>query len=313
MKNIIIIILTLIILIGCSNKEHRPTRAKQKICISFDGSRSVRSWNKILNFSQSITNKDIKFTFFISSVYFITYSNTDLYDSPVKKKSWIGYSRDTNYLKRRVDCVKKAISLNHEIGSHACGHHDGSKWTYDQWKTEFTSFHFILSNISKNNNIEERYDLKIKIKGFRSPLLAKNDNMYRVLKDFGYDYDCSSIGYVTNDVHKKDGIWRFPLLMMKISNKRILTMDYNWYYYHGIKSDNTNKYEDWENQVFLAYSSLFKRSYEGNRYPISIGHHFSVWNGDIYFRALCRFIIMVSEYDDVEFITYSELVKGMKK
>ena len=53
----------------------------------------------------------------------------------------------------------------------------------------------------------------------------------------------------------------------------------------------------------------FKVNYLGNRAPIDIGHHFSMWNGGIYWRAIKRFAKKVCHLPEVICGTYTDLAE----
>ena len=295
---------------------------EQCIVISFDGSRNLSKWNEILSYSKS---NDMHFTFFISGVYFTTREHSNVYD-PVKQNSgdrhsWIGYSRSVDRVKYRVDYINKALKDGHEIGCHLNGHHNGSKWNYEDWVKEFNSFAKLITNISGNIGIDKKYNLSMSnIKGFRAPELAVNNDAYKALKDLGYDYDSSISTSIKRPFTNINGVVVFP-----VKYKRELTrtnvfvgiMDYNWYYYHsrGTNVSDTNTLLRWENQVYSNYVQYFEYQYNDNtrRRPVYIAHHFSRWNNNIYWKALKRFMRYVKDQKDVKFVTYSYLMNKNKK
>ena len=57
-------------------------------------------------------------------------------------------------------------------------------------------------------------------------------------------------------------------------------------------------------QSYLAY---FRASYEGDRAPLSIGHHFADWNDGAYREALRRFVLEACPMPEVRCVSYAEL------
>ena len=66
-----------------------------------------------------------------------------------------------------------------------------------------------------------------------------------------------------------------------------------------------NTYYD---QVLTSYREYFKKSYEGNRAPLFIGHHFSLWNDGVYWEALKSFAREICSKPDVKFVSYKEVM-----
>lgn len=147
--------------------------------------------------------------------------------------------------------------------------------------------------------------------GFRAPLLGRNNSMYKALAAKGYIYDTSRVRNMNFWPQKSGGVWDFPLasLRMAYSKKKTLSMDYNLYVAQSKgKKGNPANFDNWENEVFDTYLKYFKSNYLGNRAPLDIGHHFSLWNGGIYWRAMKRFAQEVCHLPEVICGTYTDLV-----
>lgn len=305
--------------------EVSTSSAPQYVLMAFDGSKSIQSWKDILNFSQEMKNEGINvhFTFFINAVYFLSYLTKQNYISPEGKVagSVIGFSDSTQEIADRIVEVNRAIRDGHEIGSHTAGHNDGSKWSVDEWTKEFDSFNYILSNIQKlNPKLVLKEDLQINpndIVGFRAPNLGVNSNLYSVLYAKKFLYDCSQISkpfaWPFKDIQ---GLWHIPLGMVK--NKHggsILAMDYNWWYYQTGARDllkkGTKEWDAAKKEVVDAYEQNFDSHYNGNRSPISIGHHFSMWNDGVYWEALKDFARYACSKKNVRCVSHKEFVEAM--
>jgi hypothetical protein len=101
---------------------------------------------------------------------------------------------------------------------------------------------------------------------------------------------------------------------MAYSNKRTLSMDYNMYVAQsGGRKGNEANFNQWENEVVDTYLKYFKANYLGNRAPLDIGHHFSLWNGGIYWRAMKRFAKEVCSIPEVVCGTYTDMANFLER
>ncbi len=303
-----------------------PERPPQFVVLAFDGSRSLPMWNATRQFAKELEVKGVslKFTYFINSVYLLTEAHRMLYQPPAPEadgSSKIGFASSEKELMDRIAHINGALEEGHEIGSHLNGHFDGSKWKEDDWRKEFTSFYQLVFHAQQNNEIKDRVwqinPLKLvpkDIAGFRAPNLATTSGLWPVLNAFGYRYDTSRVA--KPDVWPKkteQGIWEFPVagIFDATRNRTILAMDYNFYVAQsGAKDITTRDTKLWEaffNEMLNAYTEYFQKNYQGNRAPIFIGHHFSEWNGGVYWDAMKRFAENVCGLPEVKCVTYSEL------
>lgn len=313
-------------MVGTTTPPAKYATTTQYVLISFDGSKSIQSWEEILNFSQEMKNSgvDIHFSFFINAVYFLSYSTKQNYISPNGKVggSAIGYSDSRQGIADRIVQVNRAIREGHEIGSHTTGHNDGSKWSVDQWAREFDSFDYILSNIQKLNPdivLKEQPLLNVdNAVGFRAPNLGINNNLYSVLYQRNFLYDASQIAKpFTWPFKDLQGLWHIPLGMVKNKNGgSILAMDYNWWVYQTGAKDllwkGTVGWESAKKEVFNAYKNYFDSHYNGNKAPLSIGPHFSMWNDGLYWEALKDFARYACSQKDVRCVSHKGFVDAME-
>jgi hypothetical protein len=70
---------------------------------------------------------------------------------------------------------------------------------------------------------------------------------------------------------------------------------------------------DFKAQMLDSYLLYFKNNYEGNRAPLSIGHHFSMWNDGIYWEAMMEFTERVCGLPEVQCVTNEELKEALEK
>jgi len=284
---------------------------KQFIAMSFDGSYSLPQWENILKFSteQKLLGTSIHFTFFISGVYLLPEDRKTEYTAPkqVPGKSNIGFGGSPDKVKERISLMEQAARDGHEIASHANGHYGGSTWSYEEWLSEFNQFDTFISIVDVPP-----------VQGMRAPLLEKNTAMYQALHDVGQSYDTSDAAKMDKRPWKDAfDIWHFPLVFLTIGGKKTLSMDYNHYVVQTQEKDILKKgTPEWQkayDEVYKAYIDYFDNNYNGNRIPLNIGHHFSLWNDGLYYQVLLDFAKNVCAKPDVICGTYSELVGLLEK
>lgn len=312
------------VLAGCSGADvgdqtdftrEKVERPPQHVLISFDGSKSHSFWETSRAFAR---DHEVKFTYFISGVYFLTQDTKRIYDGPTTKAGYsaIGFGNTNEGIESRLHHIEAAYQEGHEIGSHANGHFDGSGWTRDQWLDEFEQFDQLVFNAGENNGFAAP-ELSFgadSILGFRAPQLGRGDGLYAAMAAHGMQYDTSRVRGMSYWPKKLGGVWDFPLASVKIvgSGKNTLSMDYNFYVAQsGASKDVANK-ELYKQQMIDTYMAYFENNYFGNRAPVDIGHHFSRWNGGAYWEALQVFIQRVCHLPEVKCVRYIDLVSFLE-
>jgi peptidoglycan/xylan/chitin deacetylase (PgdA/CDA1 family) len=221
--------------------QRQVERPPQYVLLAFDGSYRDSIWKYLRKFSKDHAqeNTDVRFTFFISSVYLMERAAGLQYYHPAggHKGSAIGWGDDRADINNRIDNINGAFEEGHEIGSHAAGHWDGSKWTAQDWKNEFNAFYGMIDGVFAFNKLPPR-PLKFRksILGFRAPLLGYSKGMYQELPEFGMLYDTSQQSETMDywpqqgNWQVKSSIWNFPLGKVAIPGtaKHYPTMDYNF-------------------------------------------------------------------------------------
>lgn len=120
-----------------------------------------------------------------------------------------------------------------------------------------------------------------RVVGFRAPYLGVNDALFSVLFELGYTYDASLAfdpGPPLKISLRGDDRSMFELGLMQHPGSRALPMDYN---YFAAGADGERMEADYRKSLVLAFGPL-------RRSPWNVGHHFALWNGGAYFRALKR-------------------------
>ena len=311
MKKILLLLISVFVLSSCNSGNQNslikvePTINKsnnvktQYVLLSFDGSESLGMWQQTRDFAKKmkIDGKPINFTYFISSVYFLPPHTKDV-------PSAIGYSKSVNDIPKRIEQVRLAQSEGHEIGSHMNGHFRSTDWSEGKWRDEFNLFNKISP---------------VKTIGFRSPLLSRNNNLYKVLPKLGYKYDSSGVGKMGDwPVKDKYGTWIIPLVTMSLPRGgSTLSMDYNVYLSQtGAKDILKAGTPEWNKnylQTLGAFTNYFNKNYNGSRAPVVIGNHFSLWNDGLYFEALKTFANNVCGLPEVKCGTFGELVEYLNQ
>ena len=289
----------------------RPT---QFVILAFDGSLNNDFWAESRSFASAA---DVKFTYFVNSVYFVPNANKSIYRAPHglgAGKSAIGFGGDSNEkIRVRYDHVQAARSEGHEIGSHANGHFDGSNWSESDWDSEFDQWNTLLF---QNPNVTPRLSFGPSDSiGFRAPQLGHSAGLFPVLASHGYEYDTSKTAAADFWPRKgASGVWNFPLAQLRIvgSGRGTLSMDYNFYMADSKAEPNPSGKETFKKQMIDTYGKYFEANYFGNRAPLHIGHHFSKWNGGAYWEAMQVFAKKVCHLPEVKCGTYKELLAFVK-
>jgi hypothetical protein len=312
-------------------QQNVPTsisRPPQYVMLAFDGSLNLSFWDASRKFSQQLQQegKNVKFTYFLSGVYFLASENRKEYDAPEKGRgqSAIGFGGPREDLPKRVFQVNSAFQEGHEMASHANGHFDAAalKWTYEDWRSEFTQFNriifdlFLINRVSPDSRFPSGWLMRESdITGFRAPQLGVTKPMFQALKDFNFRYDTSltnSANYWPQKGEK--GLWNFPLAELKIvgTGKRTLSMDYNFYIAQsGGVSQPANK-NLYKKQMLDTYLQYFSDNYHNNRAPLHIGHHFALWNDGAYWEALKEFAAAVCALPETKCVTYKEYTNWLE-
>ncbi|MAV91271.1 MAG: polysaccharide deacetylase [Bdellovibrionaceae bacterium] len=300
------------------NPSSLVERPPQFVLLAFDGSKSLNMWENTRAFAK-VANA--KFTYFISGVYFLESSVRSEYKGPGHKRgrSDIGFGNDLEDVRERLQQIMLAVKEGNEIGSHANGHFNGSKWSQHQWETEFVQFDQFLVGAWQRAGLEEPrewFDIStFKRVGFRAPLLGYSKGLWPALKNFNFKYDTSRVSSPDYWPHIRDGVWNFPLASIRRYGTKYstLSMDYNFYYSHSKgKRGEPSDFADYREEMYKSYLQYFKTNYLGNRAPVHIGHHFSTWNGGAYYAALKDFANTVCSLPETRCVTYTELMNFLE-
>lgn len=289
-------------------------RPPQFVILAFDGSYNNAFWQESLDFAKQ---NRLKFTYFISGVYFVPNASKSGYVAPHglgAGKSAIGFGGEIGEINTRFGFLKRAHDDGNEIASHANGHFDGSSWTEADWNSEFDQFDKIFFTGVGLRAPALPFGPR-DIVGFRAPQLGHSPGLFKTLPAKGYTYDTSKSTSANYWPEKNNGVWNFPLAQLRIvgSGKATLSMDYNFYVADSRGEPNAANKETYKKQMVDTYMKYFEANYFGNRAPIHIGHHFSKWNGGAYWEAMQAFAKRVCGQPEVKCGTYKELVRFMEE
>lgn len=313
-------------LFGAASASASGSRPPQFVLLAFDGSSSIPMWEETRDFARRAKAKGapVKFTYFISGVYYVGKANRKKYIEPTRGAgvSAIGWGDDAADLLARYDQTNLAAIEEHEIASHANAHFSGDKWTVKEWSSEFTQFHSIIFDFFNFNGVRPSSRFpngwvfkEDSMTGFRAPQLGVSKGLWDVIRAKGYRYDTSLVAKANYwpERHVQGGHWNFPLAALTIAGtgKRTLSMDYNFYVADSAAKPNPAQKARFKNQMIETYLQYFEGNYNGNRAPVHIGHHFSKWNDGAYWEAMQEFALAVCGRPEVQCVTYRELADFM--
>lgn len=304
----------------------------QYVLLAFDGSRSLNFWKDTRTFAKEMNEqgKPLHFTYFINTIYLLAYQHRMLYVPPdhATGTSPIGFATNERDVADRLEQMNAAMEEGHEIGSHLMGHYNGIKWTEAQWRQEFNSFDNMIKNVTKINHLEKEPDQRQRLQlppdgiiGIRIPELGVNNHVWSVMRDHGIRYDTS--------LTSKPGlwptklatlIWEFPLDKIPFNRSQtssLLSMDYNFFFKQSkavnVAVKGTPEWQKFYDEMLTSYRDYFQHSYQGNRAPIYIGHHFSLWNDGAYWEVMKQFARETCGLPEVKCVTYRDLMAAMEQ
>jgi hypothetical protein len=288
-------------------------KRKQLVIVSFDGAHDNLLWEK----SRAMAKRTgAHFTYFLSCTFLFPRSERASYQAPHEKRgrSNVGFAPDREDAILRLGEIWLARLEGHDIGSHACGHFDGGKWSAADWKAEFAFFHEALKNGWQNAGVGEREPADWQrfvaedIKGFRAPYLSAGTGLVTALEENGFTYDASLVSKGPVMPVASGEIVRFalPLVPEGRAQRPVIAMDYNLYVRHSKGKERPEKSAAFEESTLKAYRDAFAGQYDGERVPLQLGFHFVEMNAGAYWRALDRFLTETCGKKDVACVSYTQ-------
>jgi peptidoglycan/xylan/chitin deacetylase (PgdA/CDA1 family) len=294
-------------------------RPPQYVMLAFDNCTELARWQDLSDFAAAMDRdgKRVRFTFFVSGINYIEDGSRAVYQGPGQRRGYsrINFGGSAEDVKRRIDFINALYAQGHEIASHAVGHFDGRHWSAAQWEQEFASYRDIFANAGdKARAATSKLEVPFaKVTGIRAPYLAAGPGLYEALRHDGFRYDTSGVSYPDQWPQKRDGVWRFNPVALKIHGlgRGTLSMDYNFIVAQSHGVADPRRAEQFKEQMLATYLDYFRASYTGNRAPLNIGHHFEAYQGGVYNEALEEFARRVCGLPEVKCATYSELADFM--
>lgn len=296
-----------------SDAQQAGVKPEQLVIVSFDGAHDNTLWER----SRAIAQRTgAHFTYFLSCTFMMTKENRKSYQAPHEKrgKSNVGFAPDDADVLARLDQIWRARSEGHDIGSHACGHFDGAKWSAEDWAQEFEFFRNTLRDAWQNAGAAEREPLEWRdfaekeIIGFRAPYLSSSPALHKALHSFGFRYDASTVSKGPTVPGVSDDLVRFalPLIPEGPSAKPVVAMDYNLYVRHSRGKEDAGNSTTYEERTLAAFRAAFEKQYSGERIPLQLGFHFVEMNAGAYWRALDRFLSETCGKPEVACVSHRE-------
>ncbi|MCB1446904.1 MAG: polysaccharide deacetylase, partial [Rhizobiaceae bacterium] len=295
-------------------------KPRQLVIISFDGAHDNALWAR----SRKLAKKTgAHFTYFLSCTYLVNPADRHAYRAPGQKagRSATGWAQSVPEIQARLGHIWQAHLEGHDIGSHACGHFDGGKWTKVQWSQEFRDFDSVLLNAWKNNDFGVLEPagwadfVRNGIKGFRAPYLSTGPGLTAALKARGFTYDASLISKGPARVEDDGGLLRFalPRIPEGPDERLVIGMDYNLFVRHSGGLNAPARAAQFEARTLDAFRQAFERQYDGGRVPLQLGFHFVEMNGGAYWNALDTFLTETCGKPDVACVSYAQAIAMMKE
>ena len=291
-----------------------PRRPVQFVIISFDGAHDLAQWRR----SRTLARRTgATFTYFLSCVFLLSPQTKSAYHPPRMKagRSNVGFAASREEVEQRLYQIRLAAGEGHELASHGCGHFDGRHWTAADWSREFDAFRTILGDAYRINGIgPEPADwpgIVDSVQGFRAPYLSAGPAMHEALAGHGFAYDASGVSRGPAEPDARGPVLRFalPQIAEGPKGRPVIAMDYNLYVRHSGGKDQPARGQAFERRAYEAFKAAFDGQHEGARTPLQLGFHFTLMNGDAYWRALERFTQEVCVKPDVRCVTYSDYIR----
>ena len=143
--------------------------------------------------------------------------NSKTFDGSQVHFSLMGLSEYVTW-ENRVECKKAwrmAYEQGHEIGNHTATHPHGTNASVEDWKREILTCNSDISKPWDPDNLESLETgigvPALDIIGFRSPYLQYNDDLFTVLEQNNFKYDCSIEEGYENNFNGRDLYWPYTL------------------------------------------------------------------------------------------------------
>lgn len=297
----------------------------QLVLFSLDGAGSHDIWQRFLDAAAA---SDARFTAFLSGTYLLDDAHAAEYTGPGHDpgKSSAGFGGTPADVATEAADLSAAYLAGHEIGTHYNGHFcagnapSGDDWSADDWSAELSQFFRFLTDWQEINGYTGMTPLpfgEADIHGGRTPCLEGDfAALEPVWEAHGFTYDTSKNLYTGIAWPKQldSGVWEFqlPYLYAEAFGRNVIPMNYNlWALFNGAKED-AGSAPQLRALVKRSYDEWFDAVYTGNRAPLVIETHASLWNGDSFVPPALDLMREVCVKEDVICATYSDAVAWLE-
>ena len=293
----------------------------QFVVFSWDGAANAELFERFRGVSQEIHGA---MTFFLSGLYLLPKRQRMKYRPPQHPvgSSAIGFLSDKS-IRGTLGQLGPAWQEGHEIGTHFNGHFCGDdgvqNWSPSDWDSEIDQAISFVANWRTNTGFHDLpalpFDYKKELIGGRTPCLEGRSNLLKAKRVQNWKYDSSGTGTQVWPKQFKNGLWNVPMQQIPFPGHsfEVISMDYNMMFNQsGTPNGSRAMHATWQRQAREAYLAGFKRAYETNRAPLIIGNHFERWNSGIYMDAVEQAAHEMASHDDVQFVSFRQLVKWLE-
>eukprot|EP00761_Pharyngomonas_kirbyi_P014363 gb/GECH01014393.1/.p1 GENE.gb/GECH01014393.1/~~gb/GECH01014393.1/.p1 ORF type:complete len:496 (+),score=106.61 gb/GECH01014393.1/:1-1488(+) len=213
--------------------------------------------------------------------------------------------------------AQRAYAQGHEIAVHTMSHTTGKSTSKETFEKEILGARRALSLYSK---IAES-----NIKGFRAPFLGMNSDGFEILKQNGFKYDSSLPEQVKQGFSSslEEQIWPYTMdhgigqrcESSECSGKYKGLWELPMWVLHDTETGNAVASMDPQNPQFdnyELYKANFDKKHKGNKSPFGIFLHTAWLHRSDNAEKLAKFMEYASQYDDVWFVTVSQLLQWME-
>lgn len=265
-----------------------PKETPQFLLLSFDDAVTSESFKRVQPFlnRKNPNGCPVKATFFVTN-------------------------DDTDYL-----LIRQLHAAGHEIAVHTITHNTDLQTSYRRWLKELAGSKKALANLSKIPNSE--------ISGFRAPYLKYNPEMFKALAELKFTYD-SSVSEVPGVFSSSESsmIWPYTLdfgVAQRCFTGECPAKPLRGIFeipMHALESERQEPVamdpEGTSAEILELYRNNFLKHFEGNRAPFGIYLHARWLEKPGHAQALSEFLKQAQTLPDVQMITFSDLIKYMRR
>ena len=294
-------------------------RPPQFLLLSYDNVGNYPVLNQLRSMAD---NTDAKLTFFLSGVFLLDEAHKKLYLPPrhAPGASSIGFQQSyegrtpQDSVRQLVVSLQGAQMEGDEIGTHLVGHFCGStgisRWNRAQFAAELAQWSSLAANVDRNMGLDTGGVLRTPLQGGRTPCLEGNPDEYLpAFAAAGLTY-ATHIRGLDQWPARRGGLWFFgiPLIKPFDGGSPLLAADYNFMKRYG-DTGGPKRVE----QIYLSLRAAFDHVYAGNRAPLELGGHTTVFMDGAWYAAEQRLLAEVCDLPDVRCATYSEAVTWLNE